>query len=243
MALSKLEKSTTAFLCPKCGKDLEFVDGGAVQVVDGHVDYDNCKPRYNCKPCGVFYREVMNTGYYDVFTLENTTTKPDDSAANTEEAGTEPVKMVKNGAGDYVCPVCSGIMRFVEGGTVRVVNGKVDYDNVKPKYECDACEVFYREVLTSGFYLPYPQQEEDKPKPRRVKATSELVPVQLKRDANNQCTCPRCEGKMDYIEGGAVTIVNGVPNMADVLDHFICKECNSTFRRIVQTDFFQYAEH
>ena len=65
--------------------------------------------------------------------------------------------LCKNTVGSLV-----GYLGFVEGGAVRVVDGKVDMENVKPKYECDTCGVFYREVLMSGFYVPFPQEDDDK---------------------------------------------------------------------------------
>ena len=144
--------------------------------------------------------------------------------------------------------VCGKRFRFVEGGAVRVVNGEVDMENIKPKYECDTCGVFYREVLTSGFYLPYPQEEEDKlkaneePAPSKVLSTGDLAPMILKRNENNQCQCPRCGAMMDYVEGQAVHLVDGKPDMENVWDHFHCGSCHSVFRRIVNTDYFQFAE-
>ncbi|MBO4852148.1 MAG: hypothetical protein J5477_00785 [Schwartzia sp.] len=154
----------------------------------------------------------------------------------------------KEPKGNETCPTCGHRFRFVEGGAVRVVDGKLDMENIKPKYECDTCGVFYREVLTSGFYLPYPQQEEDKISPHeepakpKVLSTGDLAPMMLKRDENGQCPCPRCGEMMDYVEGEAVHLVDGKADMEDVWDRFHCKSCNSTFRRIVNTDYFQFAE-
>jgi hypothetical protein len=47
---------------------------------------------------------------------------------------------------------------------------------------------------------------------------------------------------MKYVEGGAVTLVDGKPNMDDVLDRFACDSCGSVYRRIVNTDYFQWFE-
>ena len=69
-----------------------------------------------------------------------------------------------------------------------------------------------------------------------------LQPMVLKRDRNNQCVCPRCGEMMDFVEGQAVRLVDGVPDMENVKDHFHCKHCNSTFRRLVATDYFQWSE-
>ncbi len=246
--------------CPVCGNHFRFVEGGAVRVVDGKLDMENIKPKYECDTCGVFYREVLSSGCYlpdpqqdeDRVAMSTSAEKTDASKEETKEesaaAGRGPIALPKEPKGNETCPVCGKRFRFVEGGAVRVVNGEVDLENVKPKYECDTCGVFYREVLTSGFYLPYPQQDEDKlkpqeePEPSKVLSTGDLAPMMLKRDANNQCQCPRCGAMMDYVEGQAVRLVDGKPDMENVWDHFHCESCHSVFRRIVNTDFFQFSE-
>ena len=245
--------------CPVCGKPFRFVDGGAVRVVNGRVDMENIKPKYECDTCGVFYREVLSSGFYLPYPQEEedklpppsaTEEKAEEQDGKSSAAGREPIALPKEPKGDEKCPVCGNLFRFVDGGAVRVVNGKVDMENIKPKYQCDTCGVFYREVLTSGFYLPYPQQEEDKlpekeaakPEPPKILSTADLAPMELKRDANNQCKCPRCGAMMDYVEGRAVQLVDGKPDMENVWDHFCCKNCNSVFRRIVNTDYFQFSE-
>ena len=260
--------------CPVCGNLFRFVDGGAVRVVNGKVDMENIKPKYECDTCGVFYREVLTSGFYLPYPQQDEdrlvapsdgkkapmksgasgakkTTEAELSLENEAAADVKaPIALPKSPTGKEKCPVCGTPFRFVDGGVVRVVNGKVDMENIKPKYECDTCGVFYREVLTSGFYLPYPQGPEDKLPPKRntkakskkIRATGDLAPMVLKRDENNQCECPRCGEMMDYVEGQAVRLVDGKPDMDDVWDHFECKSCGSVFRRIVNTDYFQFTE-
>ena len=245
--------------CPVCGKHFRFVEGGAVRVVNGEVDMENVKPKYECDTCGVFYREVLSSGFYLPYPQQDEDRIPVPSSAEKSDASEEkkgesaaagrgPIALPKEPKGNETCPVCGKRFRFVEGGAVRVVNGEVDMENVKPKYECDTCGVFYREVLTSGFYLPYPQEEEDKlkaneePAQSKVLSTGDLAPMILKRNENNQCQCPRCGAMMDYVEGQAVHLVDGKPDMENVWDHFHCGSCHSVFRRIVNTDYFQFAE-
>ena len=245
--------------CPVCGKHFRFVEGGAVRVVDGKLDMENIKPKYECDTCGVFYREVLSSGFYlpypqqeeDRVAVAPPAAKTEASLENKEESAVEgkgPIPLPKEPKGDETCPVCGKRFRFVEGGAVRVVDGKLDMENIKPKYECDTCGVFYREVLTSGFYLPYPQQEEDRlgvdaePEPAKVLSTGDLTPMKLTRDENDQCRCPRCGAMMNYVDGQAVHLVDGKPDMEDVWDHFRCESCNSVFRRIVNTDYFQFSE-
>ena len=64
----------------------------------------------------------------------------------------------------------------------------------------------------------------------------------LKPDENGKCECPRCGEMMDYVEGGAVRLVDGKPDMDDVLAHFCCESCGAVFRRIVNTDYYQFSE-
>ena len=79
-------------------------------------------------------------------------------------------------------------------------------------------------------------------KKKKVRPTGELSPMELHRDANNQCTCPRCGELMNYVEGQPVRLVDGKPDMDNVKDHFHCPHCDSIFRRIASTYYFQWSE-
>lgn len=248
MALSKLERRPDGeCACPVCGEALEYVEGGSVSFVDGKLDMEAAKPKYECSKCSVYYREVLNTGYFDVFPLKKKKKKPAAESAeekNVSPCSQDPVELKKDPDGTSVCPNCQRPLRFVEGGAVRVVDGKVDMDNIKPKFECDNCQVFYREVLNSGYYHAYPLIKEKKTKKakKKILATGDLPPVMLKKDANGKCECPRCGEMMDFVEGGAVTIVDGKPDMENVKARFVCDNCHSVYRKIVNTDYFQWAE-
>ena len=153
-----------------------------------------------------------------------------------------------------ICPQCNNELRYVEGGAVRVVNGKVDMDATLPKQICDHCGVFYRELLGSGYYdvfkLP-PEERLQQPSspvssqtkaPKRVISTGDIPPTILKREADGKCPCPRCGDRMDFIEAGPVQIVNGKPDFSNTMDHFVCPYCKSVFRKIVGTDYYQWSE-
>ena len=226
-------------LCPTCGERLNFVEGGAVSVVNGKLDMEAVKPKYECYSCNVFYREVLNTDFFDVFPLK----KNEERAEKKTErpCSQEPVPLKRGSNGSCVCPNCGKPLRFVEGGAVCVVNGKADMDNIKPKYECDTCGVYYREVLSSGYYHAYELPCEEKEQ-KKIISTGDLQPVLLKKDSNGKCVCPRCGSMMDYIDGQAVKLVNGKPDMENVKAHFLCNNCRSVFRRIVNTDYFQWSE-
>ena len=240
MALSKLERRDDGdFECPKCKGALHYVEGKAVSYVDGKLDMEAAKPKYECEKCGEFYREVMSTGFFDVFPMKKASAK-DENEVNNKCSG-DAVSLKLGNDGNYICPHCQKTMRYVEGGAVKVVDGKVDMDSVKPKYECDDCGIFYREVLSSGYYLAYPM-EKTAEKKKKVIATGDLPPVALKKDANGKCKCPRCGEMMDFVEGGAVTIVDGKPDMENVKARFVCEACNSVYRQIVDTEYYQWAE-
>lgn len=166
----------------------------------------------------------------------------------------------------YVCPHCGRKLHYVEGDAVAVVDGRVDMNRTLPKYVCTSCKVYYRELLGSGYFEEYDMRDEVREKmasaakavqeraakaaaapaaakPQRVvKPTGDLQPMILKREADGKCECPRCGDRMDFVEGQPVRIVDGKPDMENVMDHFHCPYCDSVFRRIATTDFFQYSE-
>ena len=152
-------------------------------------------------------------------------------------------KLQKDGTNNYICPKCARPLRFVDGTAVQIVGGRADMASILPKYECRHCMVYFQELLGSGFYDEHdlPQTANSRSRENWV-ATGDLKPMELKRNANNQCVCPRCGELMDYVEGRAVTLVNGRPDMENVKDHFHCANCESYFRRIASTNYFQWSE-
>ena len=101
-------------------------------------------------------------------------------------------KLEKDANGAFLCPQCGRPLRTVEGGTVMIRGGKADLESVKPRYECDNCRVFYRELLNSGYYDVF-----DMPK---IKAVGDLAPTILRADAEGHAPCPRCGGQLDLVE-------------------------------------------
>ena len=154
-------------------------------------------------------------------------------------------QLKKNTNKEYLCPECGNVLHYVDGGAVRVVDGKVDMENIKPKYECNNCGVYYREVLTSGYFDVFSlesKKEHTAKKKRKIRATGDLQPMELTRDKNGHCPCPRCGADMRFVEGQPVRIVHGKLDMENGLAHFICDECASTYRRIANTNFYQWYE-
>ena len=149
-------------------------------------------------------------------------------------------KLQRNENKKFVCPKCGRELGFIEGGAVSVVAGKVDMNSVLPKYPCESCGIYYQELLNSGYYDEFPLPE--KMKPKKLVRTGDIPPMELKREADGKCTCPRCGERMDFVEGQPVRIVNGKPDMENVKDHFECRFCNSVYRRIASTNYFQWSE-
>ena len=144
-------------------------------------------------------------------------------------------KLEKDANGAFLCPQCGRPLRTIEGGTVRIQGGKADLESVKPRHECDACGVIYRELLNSGYYDVF-----EMPK---LKAVGDLVPTILRADAQGHAPCPRCGGQLDLVEWTPVRVVNGKADMENVSSHFRCASCDSIFRRIATTEYFQWSEN
>ena len=143
-------------------------------------------------------------------------------------------KLAKDANGAFLCPQCGGSLRTVEGGTVVIRDGKADLEGVKPRYECGRCRVFYRELLNSGYYDAF-----DMPK---LKAVGDLAPTILRADAEGHAQCPRCGGQLDLVEWTPVKVVDGKADMENISPHFRCASCDSVFRRIATTEYFQWSE-
>ena len=154
------------------------------------------------------------------------------------------VKLQSGANKSFLCPKCGQPLRTVAGGAISIKNGRVDLDATLPRQICDTCGVFYRELLHSGYYNEYdlPENERQQKKSHKVIATGDIPPTILKRESDGKCPCPCCGERMDFVEGGAVQIVNGKPDFSNTMDHFVCAGCNSVFRKIVGTDYFQWSE-
>ena len=101
--------------------------------------------------------------------------------------------------------------------------------------------LYFQEVLNSGLFSEHDLPKAAQPK-KKIRSTGDLPPMELHRDAKNQCVCPRCGELMDYVEGQPVRLVDGKPDMDNVKDHFHCSHCKSMFRRIATTHYFQWSE-
>lgn len=143
---------------------------------------------------------------------------------------------------EYRCPTCGGALQYVAGKAVEIVDGKVDMERTRPHYECAVCGVGYREMpgSRSHFFESFPIKK--KAKNKKLLRTGDIPPMELKRDKDGKCDCPRCGERMDFVEGQPVRIVDGKPDMENVKDHFRCAHCHSVFRRIASTNYFQWSE-
>ncbi len=143
----------------------------------------------------------------------------------------------------FLCPKCGGELAYQAGGAVSVVDGRVDMSTTLPRYICSHCGIYYQELLNSGYYDEFPLPKQPKAeRPKKIIATGDIPPTQLRREADGKCECPRCGERMDFVEGQPVRIINGKPDMENVMDHFRCPYCGSVYRRLASTDYFQWSE-
>ena len=54
--------------------------------------------------------------------------------------------------------------------------------------------------------------------------------------------CSGCGANMEFLGPGAVKIVDGRADMSDTVARFRCNECDSLYRRIATTNYFQWSE-
>ncbi len=149
MTVMKLQLNENKnFLCPKCGKVLDYVAGGAVSIVDGRVDMSSTLPKYTCVSCGVYYQELLNSGYYDEYPLPEAL-KP---KRVIKTGDLQPMVLKREADGKCACPRCGDRMDFVEGQAVRIVDGKPDFENVKPHFSCPYCKSVYRRIASTEYY-------------------------------------------------------------------------------------------
>jgi uncharacterized protein with PIN domain len=155
--------------------------------------------------------------------------------------------------GGYKCPCCGRELAYQPGGAVRIVDGKADFEGTKPRYICEHCQQYYRETIrNSGLYEAYPLQDEPAQpgtamteaayRPMELVPTGELGAMVLAADEDGHCKCPRCGAQMNLVEGGPVKIVDGRPDFSDTYDHFVCGHCESFFRKVAGTQYYQWCE-
>lgn len=151
MALVKLEKNADKnFICPTCGNEMRKDLGGTVNVKDGKVDMESALPRHICDECGVFYRELLNSGYYDVFDLspEEKQVKP----KIISPAEIPPTQLKREADGKCPCPRCGERMDFLEGEAVKIVDGKPDFSNTMERFKCSNCKSVFRKIAGTDYF-------------------------------------------------------------------------------------------
>ena len=150
MDLVKIDSVSNKKICPKCKGELRKIEGGAIQIVNGKVDMDSTKPRLVCDECGVFYRELLNSGYYNVFDLPENERQQKKRVIST---GDIPPQILKREAdGKCPCPRCGDRMEFVEAGPVQIVDGKPDFSNTMDHFKCPYCKSVFRKIVGTDFF-------------------------------------------------------------------------------------------
>lgn len=69
-----------------------------------------------------------------------------------------------------------------------------------------------------------------------------LDPIKLTPDDRGICKCPECGADLTFIKSQPVEIVDGKLNMEDSEPHYLCDSCNSVYRSVVYTDYYQRYE-
>ena len=168
MTVTQLKLSANKkLICPRCNGELRFAEGGAVRIVNGKVDMNATLPRHICDHCGVFYRELLGSGYYDVFDLpkeERQTPKAPSKPKITVAAKTPVQKRVistgdipptilkREADGKCPCPRCGDRMNFIEAGPVQIVNGKPDFSNTMDHFVCPYCRSVFRKIVGTDYF-------------------------------------------------------------------------------------------
>ena len=154
MALTQLKKDAQKkLLCSKCGDVLQKLEGGPVAIVNGQVDMSATIPKFACEKCGIYYQELLNSGFFDEYPLQKVVPKPAQAPKRIIRTGDIPPTQLKRGAdGKCECPRCGERMDFVEGQPVRIVDGKPDMENVKDHFNCPYCKSVYRRIATTDYF-------------------------------------------------------------------------------------------
>ena len=151
MDLIKLDSNANKkLICPKCKGELRKVEGGALQIVNGKVDMDATLPRQICDNCGVFYRELLNSGYYNVFELPESERQHKHRVIST--ADIPPQQLKREADGKCACPRCGERMDFIEAAPVRIVDGKPDFAGTMEHFKCPYCKSVFRKIAGTDFY-------------------------------------------------------------------------------------------
>ena len=167
MSVTQLKlNANKKLICPKCNGELRFSEGGAVRVVNGKVDMDATLPRHICDHCGVFYRELLGSGYYDVFDLPKEERQAPKAPAVKPAAPVipsikkrivatkdiPPTILKREADGKCPCPRCGDRMNFVEAGPVQIVNGKPDFSNTIDHFVCPYCRSVFRKIVGTDYF-------------------------------------------------------------------------------------------
>lgn len=143
----------------------------------------------------------------------------------------KPMKITTNGQGVCACPKCGTGMCFVEREPVKVTNGKLVMEESEAHYLCKACNSIYRQIVSTDYY-----QWHKGP----AKRIEDLGPVKLVKGDEGLCKCPVCAENLNYVAGEPIKIVDGKLNMDDSEGRYQCQKCRATYRRLVNTDYYQW---
>lgn len=151
MDLVKLDSnSNKKLICPKCKGELRKVEGSGIQIINGKVDMEATKPRHICDECGVFYKELLNSGYYNSFVLPENERQRKETLLEVKDIPPQQIK--RDADGKATCLRCGKKMDFIEAGPVQIVDGKPDFSNTVDHFKCPHCKSVFRKIASTDFY-------------------------------------------------------------------------------------------
>lgn len=153
MAVYQLQKDTTNnYICPKCGRPLHYVDGKAVQIVGGRADMASILPKYECHACGIYFQELLGSGFYDEHDLPAAALQPSKPKKVVNTGDLAPMILKPDAHNQCVCPRCGELMDYIEGRAVQLVDGRADMENVKSHFHCAHCKSYFRPLAATNYF-------------------------------------------------------------------------------------------
>lgn len=149
----------------------------------------------------------------------------------------EPIQLTPDANGKCKCPKCGAALTYVDSQPVQIVDGKLNMEDTESHYCCASCESIYRRIVGTAYYQWYQWKIKAKARQRKVKG---IEPTKLSPNADGVRTCPSCGAALTFIESQTIKVVNGKLNTQDTEDHYQCEACNAVYRKIVNTNYYQW---
>lgn len=220
------------YKCPCCGAILQFIEGQPVSIINGKLNMEDVDGKYYCKECSSIFRRLLNTEYYQRYDVDIESIQESVGLTKNVEEFT-PVKLDPDAPEGCSCPICNHKLQFIAGKPIQIVDGKFNMEDAEGRFYCEACHSEFRRLLNTDYYQYYEVEK---------KNIADLDPIKLDINHPEKCYCPICATKLELIEGRPVQIIGGKLNMKDTEAHFRCPKCQGVYRRLVNTEYYQWYE-